>query len=282
MKKDFPIFPLAFAFLISLSCSLFNGKSEDSAPPVPPQTESESAGMSRPEGQTATVIDPFSSKGQVELIDPSGPDPTPLSADSLPFSEAVQDDISMIRFIRGELTLAGLEPPSSPIDICFEERILSLSVDPDSRFFSYFLPQCGFSGVEDFAMSSTVLLKSESPMAACGYILRSRAESDYYMLRLERAEGSSRWSFLSIRDGAIGPILHPPAADDRLDLSEGAQTRVLLYARGGFMKVFFNSSFAGEISDSTLESGGIGLFVGSASGDAVCRYDALWVNVYHS
>jgi hypothetical protein len=267
LKKIFPVLALLIVILISLACSLFV-----SAPEVPSNLEANST----------AAVSTFKSKGQMEKIAPGGPAPTALSPDSLPYSEAILDDLPMVRFIGDELALAELERPYSPFDICFEEKIFSLTVDPNSKFFSYFLPECNFSEVEDFAMSSTVVLKSTSPVAACGYLFRSGGGSTFYLLRLERAQGSSRWSLMYVGDGVIAKVLQPPAADSHLDLSEGAQTRVLLYMNGETIKVFFNSHLAGKVSDSTLPSGGIGLFVGSVSNPAVCRYDALWVNVYHA
>lgn len=270
MKKPSPFFIISIVVLVSLSCSTlnFNPASPDSTAVTPTH------------GDGATG--PFRSKGQVITIVPSGPTPTPISSDAKSFSDAVGDDIAMILFVGFELKLSDLEPPSSPrFEICYEENIQSLTIDPDSVFVSHFFPSCEFSEVTDFAMSATVKLESDSPTASCGYLFRTSTPGTWYMLELERSAGSSKWSLVYVQNSLVQKVIRPPAADDNLDLSAGATTRVLLSARGKFIKVFFNTQLAGEAFDPSLPAGGIGIFSRAASGEATCRFDSLWVNIYH-
>jgi hypothetical protein len=247
MKKSvLRILPWA-AVLISLSCSAIGGASAPFPEPAP---------LSKP---------------------------TPLSADSQAFDEAVaaHDDLSIVRFIANELRLAELETPYSPFELCFEETTQTVRTGDKGAFTAQWMDECGSPEDGDYAVASTVILTSAAKTAVCGYAFRSDDKGSRYELRLERANGSSRWSLVRLADGVVAEVLQEPVADERLDLSNGAQTRVLLYARGAVIKVYFNGHFVKMEEDSGLSAGKIGLFAESESGPAVCQYDSYWVNVYH-
>lgn len=244
MKRFFPIIFLWLVVLFSLSCSVISGS------PAPLPTLSK---------------------------------PTPLSPGSQPYDEAVaaRDDISIVRFIANELRRAELDTPYSPFEMCYEEETLTVKTGANGKFAAELVKDCGSSQDGDFSMSSTVILNSSAKTATCGYVLRSDGKGFEYALRLEQSEGSSRWSLVRLADGVVAGVLSEPAADDDLDLSDGKQTRVLLYVRGEIMKGFFNNSFAGMVMDSDLSAGTLSLFAESESHTATCRYDAFWVNIYH-
>jgi hypothetical protein len=179
------------------------------------------------------------------------------------------------------LRLAELETPYSPFDICYEQTTRTVKTGTGGKFTVDWMEDCGSAAEGEFAMSSTVILTSAAKTAMCGYAFWSDQKGARYELRLERAEGVSRWSLVRIADGVVAEVLQEPAADEELDLSNGAQTRVLLYARGEVIKVYFNGSFVKMDEVSDLSTGRIGLFAESESGSAICQYDSFWVNIYH-
>ena len=247
MKRSLHEILLWVVVLVSMSCSLISGT---------PAPLSEPAPLSKP---------------------------TALSPETQSYDEAVaaQDDISVIKFIANELRMAELETPYSPFEICFEEMTQTVKTGANGKFTSLLMDECGTLVDGDFAISSTVILNSPAKTAACGYVFRSDEKGSWYELRLERVEGSSRWSLVRMEDGVAVEVLREPSGGDQLDLSDNAQTRVLLYARGATMKVFFNGSYAGTVEDSDLSAGRLSLFAEAESGAAICRYDSYWINFYH-
>jgi hypothetical protein len=209
---------------------------------------------------------------------------SPLRSEEIQdFYDAVeaQDDFSIIQFVAAELRRVGLETPHSPYEICYEETIREVESGAGGESAAEPVEGCGSAEDGDYATAASVSLESSAPTAACGYLFRSDGEGNWYALRLERKGGAARWSLLRFAGGVVAEVLTEPAADVELNLADGVRTRVLLYARGEILQVYFNGRPAGTVTDPDLSAGTISLFAEAESGTAACRFDALWVNVYH-
>ncbi|MBN1440399.1 MAG: hypothetical protein JW929_13405 [Anaerolineales bacterium] len=268
MKRTLAPFLLWAGLLMSLSCSALAGSPVEKTE-SPLKTEEMESSLRA--DKTAPILEPKKTESPLRLEEIED------------FYDAVeaQDDLSIIRYIDSELDRADLETPYSPYDICYEETVREIESGAGGKPAAEPVEGCGSAEDGDYAMAASVSLESSAATAACGYRFRSDGEGDWYALRLERTEGAAFWSLLRFAGGVVAEVLIEPAADGELILADGARTRVLLYARGETLKVFFNGRLAGTVTDSGLTAGTISLFAEAESGTAMCRYDAVWVNVYH-